>query len=378
MGKTQKTRPRRLPKLCRNKLKDFAYVTDPRTGNQIYMGPWGGVETQTKYAAWLADFVKDMQIIPAIAAAPPTIGHLATRWLEYCRQTYRRADGKATGEVGICQQAASLLMPFADQPIDEFSRAHLISIRDQLVATGLSRSTIKHYISRIVRMFKFGSDREWINSEHILRLEKIPNMRGDQGRAKKVVRGIPRSHLFKLFRELPTGWKKVFLFHILTAQRVETALSVTADQIDQKRCPWQYVPRQHKGLAKGLDLTILVGPRARAVIKPLMLAKSFLFPGRSAVPGTIYRGPRQYSGYAAAMERACVRAGIPHYTPRQVRHTAATYLIDRMVPEPIIGAIMGHHGKGDDDSMSTGSGTITGRYAAVPRRRVEAVVEKWG
>jgi hypothetical protein len=49
-----------------------------------------------------------------------------------------------------------------------------------------------------------------------------------------------------------------------------------------------------------------------------------------------------------------------------------------MVPEPIIGAIMGHHGKGDDDSMSTGSGTITGRYAAVPRRRVEAVVEKWG
>ena len=73
-----------------------------------------------------------------------------------------------------------------------------------------------------------------------------------------------------------------------------------------------------------------------------------------------------------------MRAKIPHYTPRQVRHTAATYLIDRMVPEPIIGAIMGHHGKGDDDSMSTGSGTITGRYAAVPRRRVESVVEKWG
>ena len=177
MGKAQKTKPKRLPKLCRNKNKDFAYVTDPRTGNQIYMGQWGLVETQSRYAAWLADFVKEMQIIPAIAAAPPTIGHLATRWLDYCRTTYRRADGRPTGEVGICQQAASLLMPFADQPIDEFSRAHLISIRDQLVATGKSRSTIKHYISRIVRMFKFGSDREWIDSEHILRLENPEHAR---------------------------------------------------------------------------------------------------------------------------------------------------------------------------------------------------------
>ena len=34
-------------------------------------------------------------------------------------------------------------------------------------------------------------------------------------------------------------------------------------------------------------------------------------------------------------------------------------------------------GKGNDDSMSPGSGTITRRYAAVPIRRVEAVVEKW-
>jgi integrase len=58
-----------------------------------------------------------------------------------------------------------------------------------------------------------------------------------------------------------------------------------------------------------------------------------------------------------------------------LRHTAATYLVDRGVSESVIGAILGHTG---EDSIGSGSGTITARYAKVPRRRVEATVEKWG
>lgn len=378
MGKTQNNKPKRLPKLCRNKGKNFGYVTDPRTGDQVYMGLWGTVETQSKYAEWLADFVREMQIVPVAATAPPTVGHLATLWLEYCRATYRKLDGRPTGEVGPCQRAAELLMPYADLAVGEFTRNHLITIRDQLISKGYSRNTVIHYMCCVVRCFKFGADREWVDSDHILRLERIPRLRGDQGKAPKVVRGIPRAHLFKLFRELPVAWQKVFLFHIFTAQRVETALTVTADQIDTKQIPWQYSPRQHKGIAKGLSLTILIGPRARAVIGPLMSQRSYLFPGRFTQPraNSVKGQPKQLWAYADTMRRACARAGIPAYTPSQVRHTAATYLVDRMVPEPIIGAIMGHHG--GDDSMSTGSRTITGRYAAVPRRRVEAVVEKWG
>lgn len=161
---------------------------------------------------------------------------------------------------------------------------------------------------------------------------------------------------------------------------METALGVAAEELDTTATPWKYHPTQHKNLAKGLPLTVLVGPRARAALAPFLAGKEtgLIFSGRSVVPGVRYSGPRQYSGYAAALATACKSAQIPHYTPRQIRHTTAEWLVARGVPEAIIGAILGHSGTGTDSSLRAGSGTITGRYAMVPRRRVEAIIEKWG
>jgi len=367
--------------MCFHRAGGYAYVTDPRDHRQIYLGAIGSLESNAKYAEWIQDFLRETAA-PSIASinAPKFIGELVASWLEYCLRTYRRKDGRPTGEVGICTRAAELLTPMADQPIRELTRGHLLALRDELIARGVSQQTIKHYISRIVRCFRWGSQRDWVPEDQAVRLAQIPPLRGDQGKRAEVVRGIPRSDLFKLYREMPEPWKPVFLWHLFTGQRVETAIAVSREQIDTRRVPWVYSPLQHKGVAKGIPLHILVGPRARNVLAPIIsqTPKGLLFPGRSALPGTTYRGPRQYSGYATAMERACKRAGIPHYTPRQLRHTAATFLVDKGVPEAIIGAILGHTGAKDSAAIGSGSGTITGRYAAVPRRRVEAVVEKWG
>jgi integrase len=376
MARTQK-----IPQLCRHKKRDYAFVVDPETGRQVYMGPWGTVEANRKYAAWVSDFIRRTKPVSiASLSAPKSIGELVARWLEYCGQTYKRADGKPTGEIFACIRAAELLQPMADKPIEEFTRAHLLDIRQQLIDRSLSKQTIKHYVSRICRCFRWGSDREWVDVDQALRLERLPTLRGDQGVARKVLRGIPRKHIFQILRNLKQSWRPLFLWHLLTGQRVETALAVSVQELNRQRTPWVYTPSQHKNLAKGLPLTIMVGPRARKVLEPILQDKSqgFLFPGRSALSGVAYRGPRQYSGYAAAMTTACKHAGIPHYTPRQVRHTSATFLVSKLVPEAIIGAILGHHGKSDDEAISTGSHTITGRYAAAPRWMVESVVEKWG
>lgn len=375
MARTQK-----IPKLCRHKRRGHAYVVDPETGRQVYMGAWGTVDANQKYSAWVAEFTRrNRPVTVASLSAPRSIGELAGRWLEYCGTTYRRADGRPTGEIHACIRAAELLKSVANQAIESLTRADLLNIRQQLVEQNLSKQTIKHYISRICRCFRWGSDREWVDTDQALRLERLPPLRGNEGRLAKVLRGIPRRHIFQIYRHLKPNWKPLFLWHLLTGQRAETSLSVTIEDLDRTRIPWVYTPAQHKNLAKGLPLTIMVGPRARKTLEPFIwqAKKGLLFPGRSA-SGAAYRGPRQYSGYASAMATACKSAGIPHYTPRQVRHTAATFLVQKLVPEAIIGAILGHHGKRDDEAISTGSTTITGRYAAVPRWMVEAVVEKWG
>jgi len=376
MARTQK-----IPKLCRHKKRGHAFVVDPETGRQIYLGPWGTVEANSRYSKWVLEFTrKNRSVSTASLTSPRSIGELAARWLEYCAITYKRADGRATGEIHACIRAAELLRPVAEQPLDVFTRANLLSIRQQLVEQDLSKQTIKHYISRICRCFRWGADREWVDTDQALRLERLPPLRGNEGRPAKVLRGIPRKHLFAIYRHLKDHWRPVFLWHLWTGQRAETALSVTKEDLDTSRAPWIYTPSQHKNLAKGLSLTIMIGPQSRKILKPFLdkIDYGLLFPGRKALPNVHYKGPRQYSGYAAAMATACKLASIPHYTPRQIRHTAATFLVGKLVPESIIGAILGHHGKKDDEAISTGTGTITGRYAAAPRWMVEAVVEKWG
>ncbi len=369
---------KRIPRQCHHRA-GYSYVTDPRTKKQVYLGMTGSPEANIAYTEWVQAFLRE--IAPAEVSPddtrPRVIGELLQLWLAYCTRTYTRTDGRPTGEVGICARAAELLTPMADRPIRELSRAHLLTLRDELIAQGSSRQTVKHYVSRIIRCWRWGAHRDWVSEDQALRLSQLPTLRANQGKPSKSIHGIPRDHLFRIFRELAPAWRPILIWHLFTGQRVETALSLTVETLDRSRTPWAYYPAQHKGLAKGINLTILVGPRARAALEPFLQEKTsgLVFPGRTMTPGAVYRGPRQYSGYHHAMRTACRRAGVPNYTPRQLRHTAATYLVDRGVSESVIGAILGHTG---EDSIGSGSGTITARYAKVPRRRVEATVEKWG
>jgi integrase len=66
---------------------------------------------------------------------------------------------------------------------------------------------------------------------------------------------------------------------------------------------------------------------------------------------------------------------MPRYNPRQIRHSAATWLRSHGIDEGIVGAILGH---GGGSTLGTGSGSITGRYAQIHRRVVNEVVERFG
>ena len=47
------------PKLCRNKARNFAYVT--LNGKQIYPGKWGSPKAQAAYDRFLIEWLKNSQ-----------------------------------------------------------------------------------------------------------------------------------------------------------------------------------------------------------------------------------------------------------------------------------------------------------------------------
>jgi integrase len=375
---------KKIPQKRVHRGKGQDYVRDPRTGRQILLGPTGTVESQQAYTAWIASYVREVGISAEIASRPTgSFEGLLARYLEECSRIYLNAAGLLTQSYGNCLTVArNYLTGLVGREISSITRADIVAIQRGMIAKGLTAKATREYMGIVKRLIKFGEQEGLIDPHHALTLRSIPDLRPTEGARSKQVQPIPIKHAFAIYRELNERWRAIFAFHLFTGQRAETALRAKFEEIDTSTVPWKYSPVMHKNTWRGKPLTILIGPRARAAIRPYMSASGMLWPGRhmniSLDKQKSTKVPRCRDAYKRAIESACQRAGLPHYTPQQIRHTSATFLVGKLVPESIIGAILGHHGRGDDDSLSTGSGTITGRYAAVSRRRVEAVVEKWG
>ncbi len=358
----------RVPTLRQHKASGRSYVTIPGTKRVVYFGPTGVIETQLAYAKWVEEYIRENvgEIKTRIPQKVHTWAGLLAWWLEECRREYVRLDGRPTGEYGVCRRAAQLIADFGlgTVPLKEISRQHMHLVRDRL-AMGkkkVSAKTIREYMGRLVRCFSKAEKQDWITSEQFIRLSRWERVRGF-GKKSKQIEPIPIRHLAMLRHSLTGRWRSIFDFHLYTGQRAETAITASAKEFKRTGTTWQYIPRQHKGRHRGQKLVILLGPKARRAVAPFIdLAKAggLLFP--TSKGGTILKDT-----YRNVFVRQCKELGIPLYTPRQVRHTAATYLKLKGVDTDVIGAILGHQ-----------SGNITLRYAQITESQRCAVVEKYG
>jgi integrase len=358
----------RVPTLRHHKASGRSYVTIPGTKKVVYFGPSGVIDTQLAYTKWAEEYIRENagEIKSKVPTKVHTWAGLLAWWLEECRREYVRLDGKPTGEFGVCKRAAQLVADFGlgSTPLKEISRQHMHLVRDRL-AMGrkkISAKTLREYMGRLVRCFSKAEKQDWITSEQFIRLSRWERVRG-VGKKSRLIEPIPIKHLAMLRQALKGRWRAIFNFHLYTGQRAETAITASAKEIKRGDGVWQYIPRQHKGRHRGQKLVILLGPRARKAVEPFIAsAKSggLLFPTTKG--GTILKDT-----YRNVFVRRCHELGIPAYTPRQIRHTSATYLKLKGVDTDVIGAILGHQ-----------SGNITLRYAQITESQRSQIVERYG
>ena len=186
-------------------------------------------------------------------------------------------------------------------------------------------------------------------------------MRPGDAPASKKVEPIPHYHLWRIYAKLSRTWRAIFTLQLFTGCRVENALRMRFAEVDTSQKPWVFRPEQHKNRHRGDTLEILLGPKARAAIKP------FLKKAEGKL--SLWRTKRDimHQTYRTAFRRACEAARVPNYTPRQMRHTAASFLVNEGIPEATIGAVLGHK-----------AATITQRYAKVSDATKAKIVERYG
>ena len=352
----------KLPKLCVHKASGRGIVTDPRTGKMVYLGMHGTAECEKSYKEWIASYIKETGATPIRVDAPASIGGLMNIWLLDVDKRCRKITGKHTGEFSVCQRAHKVLGEVGLEAValKDFNRNHIYQIRDHLLTEGKSRKTIHEYIGRIIRACAFGDSREWMDTNQFLRLSRWDRLRPGDAPAPKVLTAVSKHDLMRLYLKLPAQWRPIFILHLYTGCRTENALAIRAEEIDTSKKPWVFKPAQHKGRHRGHSLEILIGPKAREALKPF-IAK--------VASGCLWRskGEIMHQTYRKAFSRACEFAGIHPISPRQIRHTAASFLVNEGVSEAIIGAILGHR-----------PGSITQRYAKVDDKAKAKVVEKYG
>jgi integrase len=141
----------------------------------------------------------------------------------------------------------------------------------------------------------------------------------------------------------------------LTGCRPSEAMVMRPIDLTMTGPTWIYRPFSHKNKHRGLDRVIFLGPQAQAVIKPFLTTnlEAYLFSPREYVealhqrraqwrktkrtPSELKRhrktkpqrvAAERYSRrtYRQAIVRACRKAGVPEWSPLQLRHTAATLI----------------------------------------------------
>jgi integrase len=371
----------RIPKLLTHARSGRAFVIDPGPPRrQVAMGKAETETALTNYRRWVASFLaRQGQLPDSVRGKPQTVAGLLASWLESCRVKYVRPDGTNTSEFSACRQACEFAATWADLPIHDFTRANLVQIRDECRKT-MARPSIHIMVDRIVRAFRWGESRDWVDPGQVARLARWERLRPTEGRSFRPPRYVRPVDLVRVYRFLGTTWREAFLFHCYTGQRVETALKARVEDFDRGRTPWEYRPPHHKNTWRGKPLVILVGPKARKVLSKSIdrVKTGFLWQSTPCGKSVGYSGPLTHAGYRRALSNASTKAGIkPPVLGRSIRHAAASHLRTHGVSLDLISAILGHSGAIGAETASAGTG-MTSHYAKIHRRAVEEVVEKFG
>jgi integrase len=367
-------RPRKVPAYRLHKATGQAVVR--LDGRDHYLGKHATEASHQKYRRLIAEWLS-APASPTAAAAPATPGvaltidELMLAFWAHAERHYRDAQGRTSRELDNLRDAIRPLRRlFGDTPARAFGPLALRTLRDAMIGTGLARTTINARINRVRRVFRWAASHELIPAEVVQGLETVAGLQRCRTEAAEPepVAPVAVEHVEAVLPRLGRVVAALVRLQLLTGCRTEEILTIRGCDLTAGSPNWEYRPDSHKNAWRGQGRVIVLGPQAQAIVRPFLRPdepEAYLFSPRDAV-AELHRGrgrttrptpserrrrspaPGQRHGacysrrsYRQAIVRACRRAGVPAWTPRQLRHTAATRIRDRFGVEAAQ-VVLGH------------------------------------
>ena len=125
-------------------------------GKHYYLGPSGSEEAHTRYDALVAIYLSNDRTMPEDtpshqAELSPTVAHITQVFRGAIKTKYANSPDEARRLLALCRELDDY---FGDVLAEQFGPLKLESVRDLLVASGITRRTINGHIKSVHRPWK--------------------------------------------------------------------------------------------------------------------------------------------------------------------------------------------------------------------------------
>ena len=339
-------RRQRIPRYCLHKPSGQAVVFINRT--QRYLGPYDSPESREAYGNIVASLAQGRSIESATLSSPPvkfSVSDLLLRF--FTEELPRFSEDEQRCQMGAIRIVRKL---FGETPADEFGPLKLRLVRDEMVkgdphavdADGnkiprkpWSRGYVNKQLSRVISIFRWGISWELVPQSVADALATVRPLRKGETMAVdyKARRAVPPADIKAVRAKLSDRQRDIFDLLLLTGARPGELIDLKIGGVDRSGDVWRADLEKHKTANKEKSRTLFFNSVAQAILLRHMRAdpEARFFPVRRDT-------------FCVAVKTACIKAGVPVFTPHWLRHTVATELADEMGTEAAQ-RLLGHAGK---------------------------------
>ena len=333
--------PRSCPPMRKStRGQAFARWTDRGRRFQRWFGAWGTAEAAEVYRRFQLEWAQGLAVAKSLPGGLLVV-ELVEAYVAFAEGYYLKHGRRTSEQHAIKAATAALVRVAGSKLVGEVKPDDLRACQAELVAKGNARKTVNAYVNRIRRCFDWGAahtgadGRPLVPAELVLALQKVRGLVRGRTPAPDHARvtAVAWADVAATFEHLnPDEVRRAVLEALIRTQwltgiRSTELLRMRPVDLDRSKPEWRYrvPPELNKVEHMERETDYWIGPKAQAVIAPFVAGCPDDRPV-FALPRLRGEGFRVLAkdDYRRLVAAACKAAGVPAWTPHQLRHARAT------------------------------------------------------
>lgn len=226
---------------------------------------------------------------------------------------------------------------FGPWPAAGFSPACYDTLRKAMQKQGLASTTIAHYLRRVRVMLRWAAQLHLVAPQVIYLIESAPSLPSADVRKPEQVKGVSDADFQATLQFISPKVRDMLLIQRMTGMRPGEIRLMRASEVDTSTDIWVYSPSRHKTAHRGKTRIVGLNREAMRILEQhLKQARpgGHVFVSSAGLPFTTDR-------LCQIVKAACKRAGVPQWSPNQLRHAFAAE-VDAKLGRLSTSKLMGH------------------------------------